>query len=77
MHIFSDYSETATIKAAKNVSNDEDVIAIVLKGYEVFLHVERELPELSDDSNEEETNALMSELYRGTREINLGVLCLF
>lgn len=64
LHTFSDYSETATIKAAKNVSNGDEAIATVLKGYEVLLPLERELLELSDDSNDEGTNALMSDYIR-------------
>lgn len=64
LHTYSDYSSIATIKEAKDVSNGEKAIELILKGYEVLLPLERELLELSGDLNDEGTNALMSDYIR-------------
>lgn len=64
MHTYADYTASSKIKAAKNVSQGTEAIAEILKGYEVLLPLERELLELSGDSNDEGTNALMSDYIR-------------
>lgn len=64
LHTFADYSALSRIKATKNVSKGTEAIAEILKGYEVLLPLERELLELSGDSNDEGTNALMSDYIR-------------
>lgn len=64
LHTFSDYSELSTIKTAKNVSDGKEAVRQILSGYEVLLPLERELLEMSGDSNDEGTNALMSDYIR-------------
>lgn len=64
LHTFSDYSELSTIKTAKNVSDGKEAVSQILGGYEVLLPLERELLEMSGDSNDEGTNALMSDYIR-------------
>ncbi|KAB7531236.1 DNA starvation/stationary phase protection protein [Flagellimonas olearia] len=64
LHTFSDYSELSTIKTAKNVSDGKEAVSQILSGYEVLLPLERELLEMSGDSNDEGTNALMSDYIR-------------
>ncbi len=64
LHTYADYSSLSKIKAAKNVSNGTEAIKEILKGYEVLLPLERELLEMSGDSNDEGTNALMSDYIR-------------
>jgi starvation-inducible DNA-binding protein len=64
LHTYADYSALSEIKAAKNVSQGTEAIKEILKGYEVLLPLERELLELSGDSNDEGTNALMSDYIR-------------
>jgi len=64
LHTYSDYLEIAKIKAAKNVSAGNTAIQEILNGYEVLLPLERELLEMSGDSNDEGTNALMSDYIR-------------
>lgn len=64
LHTFADYSELSTIKTAKNVSDGKEAVSKILGGYEVLLPLERELLEMSGDSNDEGTNALMSDYIR-------------
>lgn len=64
LHTYSDYSGIATIKEAKNISNGEKAIELILEGYEVLLPLERELLEMSGDLDDEGTNALMSDYIR-------------
>ena len=64
LHTYADYSALSKIKAAKNVSQGTEAIKEILMGYEVLLPLERELLELSGDSNDEGTNALMSDYIR-------------
>ena len=64
LHNYADYSELSKIKAAKNVTNGREAVQAILNGYEVLLPLERELLEMSGDSNDEGTNALMSDYIR-------------
>ncbi|MEC7264339.1 MAG: Dps family protein [Bacteroidota bacterium] len=64
LHTYADYSALSKIKAAKNVSNGKEAIQKILEGYEVLLPLERELLEMSGDSSDEGTNALMSDYIR-------------
>lgn len=64
LHTYGDYSALSKIKSAKNVSGGTNAIQEILKGYEVLLPLERELLEMSGDSNDEGTNALMSDYIR-------------
>nr|WP_297783477.1 Dps family protein [uncultured Allomuricauda sp.] len=64
MHTYADYTGLSKIKAAKNVSSGNKAIQEILNGYEVLLPLERELLEMSGDSNDEGTNALMSDYIR-------------
>ena len=64
LHTFSDYSGLAKVTEAKNVSSGIEAIGEVLKAYEVLLPLERELLSLSEDANDEGTNALMSDYIR-------------
>lgn len=64
MHTYSDYSETSGIEEAKDISEPVEAVREILKGYEVLLPLERELLEMSADSNDEGTNALMSDYIR-------------
>lgn len=64
LHTYGDYMGLSKIKEAKNISNGVEAVAQILKGYEVLLPLERELLEMSGDSNDEGTNALMSDYIR-------------
>lgn len=64
LHTYADYTALSKIKAAKNVSKGTEAIKEILGGYEVLLPLERELLDMSGDSNDEGTNALMSDYIR-------------
>ena len=64
MHAYSDYAGLAKIKEAKNISKGKEAIKDILTSYEILLPLERELLDLSDESNDEGTNALMSDYIR-------------
>lgn len=64
LHTYSDYSAVSKIKEAKNVSGGVAAVKEILNGYEVLLPLERELLELSGESGDEGTNALMSDYIR-------------
>lgn len=64
LHTFGDYLELSKINVSKNISSGTEAIQKILKGYEVLLPLERELLEMSGDSNDEGTNALMSDYIR-------------
>ena len=64
LHTYEDYTVVSKIKAAKNVSGGNEAIRKILDGYEILLPLERELLEMSGNSNDEGTNALMSDYIR-------------
>lgn len=64
LHTFSDYSKKSEIKEARDISNGVEAIKEVLSGYQVLLPLERELLEIAGESNDEGTNALMSDYIR-------------
>lgn len=64
MHTYTDYLKLSKIKEAKNVSDGTKAIKTILKGYDVLLPLERELLKLSEASNDEGTNSMMSDYIR-------------
>lgn len=64
LHTFTDYTEVAFIKEDSDISNGVEAVKSILSGYEILLPLERELLKLSEDSNDEGTNALMSDYIR-------------
>ncbi len=64
LHNYADYSELSKIKAAKNVSSGREAVQAILNGYEVLLPLEREVLEMASNSDDEGTNALMSDYIR-------------
>jgi len=67
LHTFEDYAKIAKIKPERDVTDGVEAIKKILKGYEVLLPLERDLLTYSADSNDEGTNALMSD-YIGEQE---------
>ena len=64
LHTYDDYTKVAKIKQAKNVSSGTKAIKSILAGYKVLVPLERALLKLSEASNDEGTNALMSDYVR-------------
>jgi starvation-inducible DNA-binding protein len=64
LHTFSDYIQTSTIKEAKNISDGKKAMQNILDSFSNLISLEREILELSDEANDEGTNALMSDYIR-------------
>lgn len=64
LHSYEDYLAHTSIDAVKNVSDGNECVQSILKSYSIILPIERELLELSGDTGDEGTNALMSDYIR-------------
>jgi starvation-inducible DNA-binding protein len=64
LHTYSDFLEIATVVEAKNISNGDEAVRQILAGFAILLPIERELLDLSAETNDEGTNALMSDYIR-------------
>lgn len=64
IHTYSDFLQNAEIKEARNISDGMTAVKEILHGYSVLLPLERELLDLSDQHDDEGTNALMSDYIR-------------
>jgi starvation-inducible DNA-binding protein len=64
LHSFSAYTKTSAIKEATGVSDGKKAVELVLNGYKTLITLEREILELSGKTNDEGTNALMSDYIR-------------
>lgn len=61
LHTFSDYITAAKVPVANNVSNDEEAVELIIDSLWVLLKIERKILNLSDESNDEGTNSMMSD----------------
>jgi len=61
LHTFSDYITTAEVPVGKNISKDEEAVAIIIDSLSVLLKIERSILNLSDAANDEGTNSMMSD----------------
>lgn len=64
LHSFSDYVKHADIKEITGVSEGALAVESILSGFKILLTKERELLKLSEDAEDEGTNALMSDYIR-------------
>ena len=64
LHTYEDFIENASVRTAKDVSDGNEAVQVVLDGYRVLLPLERELLDLSGEHMDEGTNALMSDYIR-------------
>jgi len=64
LHTFSDYTETATIKEAKNISDSRKAMENILDNFTSLLLLEREILQLAGEAGDEGTSALMSDYIR-------------
>lgn len=64
LHTFSQYLKVAKIEEAQDVSNGKEAVNMVLDGYSILIGLQRELLKLSAESDDEGTNALMSDYIR-------------
>lgn len=61
LHTFADYSAKAQVPVAKNVSEDEKAVRVIVDSISELLKIEREILDKSDDANDEGTNSMMSD----------------
>ncbi len=64
LHSFTDFLKTASIQEKTNVSDGKEALGLVVAGLQQLLKIERELLSLSEEANDEGTNALMSDYVR-------------
>ena len=64
VHAFSDYLGIAEIKEAKDVSDANGTVSSILSSLESMIKLQREILSLSDEAEDEGTNALMSDYIR-------------
>lgn len=64
LHSYTAYLEHSSIKETTNVSEARPAVQTVLDGFAELLKLEREILKLSDEAEDEGTNALMSDYIR-------------
>lgn len=64
LHSYSDFIANSSIKECRNISAAKEAVTLILEAYSVLLPLEREILQMSDDMNDEGTNALMSDYIR-------------
>lgn len=62
LHTFSSFVENSSIKELKDVTNGREGMQYLVDAYNTILKIERKALDLSDELNDEGTNALMSDL---------------
>lgn len=63
-HNYSNYTRVASIKESSEVSDGIKAVEDVLESFKVIIVLQRGLLELSDEADDEGTNALMSDYIR-------------
>lgn len=69
VHTFSEYVSSSTIEEARNISDGQQAVSLVLKGFKALLEIEREIHGLAGEANDEGTSALMSDYIRGQEKL--------
>lgn len=64
LHSFDDYKKTAKVKAVKDISDGKEAVQAILDAFQEVIVKQRELLSLSDEAEDEGTNALMSDYIR-------------
>jgi starvation-inducible DNA-binding protein len=64
LHTFDDYQKTTQIKSIKNISDGNTGITNVLDSFKTIIIKQRDLLNLAAETDDEGTNALMSDYIR-------------
>lgn len=64
LHSYTDYLKHAKVKEIKNVSDGVEALQQILKAYELIIPLEREVLKLTEECDDEGTNALMSDYIK-------------
>ena len=62
LHTFEDYMKNNKIEVGKDVTNDEEAVALIVKSLAALLVIEREILENAGAINDEGTTSMMSDL---------------
>jgi starvation-inducible DNA-binding protein len=60
-HTFNDYTNNAKVPVGKNITRDEEAIRLIVNSLTELLLIERRILNISDEANDEGTNAMMSD----------------
>lgn len=63
-HSYSAYAKTSSIKISDKVTDGVEAVKNILDSFKTIIIMQREILELSDDADDEGTNALMSDYVR-------------
>jgi starvation-inducible DNA-binding protein len=61
LHTFNDYTSISTVAEAKNITNDVEAVKVIVNSLSELIKIERALLNLSDEADDEGTNAMMSD----------------
>ena len=62
LHTFDDYLKNNHLVVAKNITNDDEAVEVIVKSLASLLTIEREILEKAGEINDEGTNSMMSDL---------------
>lgn len=68
-HNYSDYKKDAKITESKGISDGMIAVSEILQSFKIILPLQRELLFLSEEANDEGTNALMSDYIRSQKKL--------
>jgi starvation-inducible DNA-binding protein len=68
-HNYSDYHTMATIKESREVADGMKAVGNILDSFQTIIGLQRELLKISEDANDEGTNALMSDYIRAQEKL--------
>ena len=68
LHTFSDYLQTAEIKAEKNITNGKQGVEIIINNFMVLIAKERAILSLASTADDEGTVSLMSDYISQTEK---------
>ncbi|MGB4839442.1 MAG: Dps family protein [Saprospiraceae bacterium] len=63
-HNYSEYAKTSTIKESEKISDGVKAVEQILESFKTVILLQREMLDLSEEANDEGTNALMSDYIR-------------
>lgn len=69
LHTFQDYLNNSSVAVGKDISKDEESIELVVNSLTKLLIIEREILNLSDKTNDEGTNSMMSDVIAEQEKI--------
>ncbi|KYP15789.1 Dps family protein [Flavihumibacter sp. CACIAM 22H1] len=68
-HNYSDYHTMASIKESKEVADGRKAVENILQSFQTIIGLQRELLKISEEANDEGTNALMSDYIRAQEKL--------